>query len=121
MVISLDGPLPKHCRMVPERHVRSKRKRNNNENNNNNDGLFSMMMNREHPIVFAPPPAKSKFSSSKTNSDPEARNCTVCLNFNSIIHLDFLSDDEMVVVEQPWLRVISTFPEAVQRRVYGCN
>lgn len=84
-----------------------------------------MMVNRENPIVFAPPPrpglTNSNSNTHKTNSDPNARNCTVCLNYNSMMHLDFLAPNEMVVVEQPWLRVIATFPEALQRRVYGYN
>jgi hypothetical protein len=38
-----------------------------------------------------------------------------------MLYLDFMSADEMVVVEQPWLSVVAGFPEALQRRVYGCN
>ena len=52
---------------------------------------------------------------------PESRNCTICLRYNSMLYLDFMSADEMVVVEQPWLSVVAGFPEALQRRVYGCN
>jgi hypothetical protein len=52
---------------------------------------------------------------------PESRNCTICLRYNSMLYLDFRSADEMVVVEQPWLSVVAGFPEALRRRVYGCN
>jgi hypothetical protein len=50
-----------------------------------------------------------------------SRKTTICLHYNSMLHLDFLGPNQMIVVEQPWLRVISTFPEALQRRVYGFN
>jgi len=45
--------------------------------------------------------------------------CTMCLRYNSMLYMDFVSDNEMVVVEQPWLNVVATFPDALQRRVYG--
>jgi hypothetical protein len=38
-----------------------------------------------------------------------------------MLYLDFVGPNQMVVVEQPWLRVVSTFPAALQRRVYGFN
>jgi hypothetical protein len=33
--------------------------------------------------------------------------------------LEFIDKHEMVIVEQPWLNVVATFPDALQRRVYG--
>ena len=36
-----------------------------------------------------------------------------------MLHLDFVDEREMVVVEQPWLNVVANFPEALQRRIYG--
>ena len=50
---------------------------------------------------------------------PDCSNCTVCLLFNSMIHADFLSKQEMLVVEQPWLSVVAGFPGALERKVYG--
>ena len=97
--------------MIPETHVRRKRKRN--------EEALATAAGREQPVIFAPP--KQKNLQSTGTSDPNARNCTVCLNYNSMLHLGFLTADEMIVAEQPWLRVIATFPEALQRRVYGCN
>lgn len=116
--MNLDGKLPKHCRMVPETHVRRLRKRGREE-----EVLAAAAANNKgNPIIFAPAPIQNHGRPFFGN-DPNARNCTVCLNYNSMLHLDFLdaSGNEMVVVEQPWLRVIATFPEALQRRVYGCN
>lgn len=53
--------------------------------------------------------------------DAKSKNCTICLHYNSMLYLNFMGPSEMIVIEQPWLQVVATFPEAVQRRVYGCN
>jgi hypothetical protein len=100
--------------MVPEMHVRRQRKRGRDEE------ALAAVANKANPIIFAPPQDRLHGRPFFGN-DPNARNCTVCLHYNSMLHLDFLGANEMIVVEQPWLRVISTFPEALQRRVYGCN
>eukprot|EP00980_Cylindrotheca_fusiformis_P013737 scaffold3533_cov97-Cylindrotheca_fusiformis.AAC.1 len=55
------------------------------------------------------------------NQDPNSRNCIIGLHYNSMLYMNFLGPKEMVVVEQPWLQVVATFPEAVQRRVYGVH
>lgn len=112
MVLNLDGQLPKHCRVVPETHVRSRRKRAREEDEPTQGKTNS---------IFVSPLQKSQNRPHQFNNDPNGRDCTVCLHYNSMLHLDFLDGDEMLVVEQPWLRVIATFPEALQRRVYGCN
>jgi hypothetical protein len=36
-----------------------------------------------------------------------------------MLYMDFIQGNEMVIVEQPWLSVVATFPDALQRRVYG--
>lgn len=46
-------------------------------------------------------------------------NCTICLRYNSMLYMDFISKNEMLVVEQPWLNVVASFPEALERKVYG--
>jgi len=45
--------------------------------------------------------------------------CTVCIAYEDILQMDFLSDGELVVVEQPWLDVEATLPDALERHVYG--
>ena len=49
----------------------------------------------------------------------EGEECTLCLRYNSMLSLDAVSPNELFVVEQPWLSVVATFPEALQRKVYG--
>jgi U3 small nucleolar RNA-associated protein 4 len=62
---------------------------------------------------------KRKRYVAETSVDPNHGNCTLCLRYNSIIHMDFVSDDEIIVVEQPWLNVVAGFPGALERKVYG--
>jgi len=44
---------------------------------------------------------------------------TMCLRYNSMLYMDFIGEHEMVVVEQSWLNVVATFPDALQRKVYA--
>lgn len=103
-VINLKEQMPEHCRIVPERHVRRRRKRQQDSPAPSSQGTV-----QNHSIKPRQP------------KDGSARHCTICLHYNSMLYLDFFGPKEMVVVEQPWLRVVSTFPEALQRRVYGVN
>ena len=93
--------------MVPERHMRHRKRRISSDSdggdkdgaddkNNDNDGVTR-----------------------KDGNSPES--CTICLHYNSMLYMDFLGPGQMAVVEQPWLKVISHFPEPLQRRVYGVN
>ena len=43
----------------------------------------------------------------------------MCLRYNCMVFADFVDKGEMVVAEQPWLDVVATFPDALQRRVYA--
>ena len=102
--------------MVPEMHVRRRLKRSRDD-----EGVLAAAAAKNaNPIIFAPAPLQDH-GRPFVGNDPNARNCTVCLHYNSMLYFDFLGPNEMVVVEQPWLRVVSTFPEALQRQVYGCN
>ena len=94
MVVNTDKEFPHHCRIFPETHVRgTKRKR-------------SLSMSEQRSGDGDQPAGKSS-------------TCTMCLTYNSMLFMDFVDDNEMVVVEQPWLNVVATFPDALQRRVYG--
>lgn len=43
----------------------------------------------------------------------------MCLRYNGMLFMDFADANEMIVVEEPWLNVVSTLPDALQRKVYG--
>jgi len=88
---------PRQCRIFPETHVRSgnkKRKR-------------SMSV------------SEKEREDATAEKEEVQTTCTMCLRYNSMLYMDFVADNEMVVVEQPWLNVVATFPDALQRKVYG--
>ena len=64
---------------------------------------------------------KRKRQQSKDNEDADIDNgnCTICLRYNSMLYMDFISKNEMLIVEQPWLNVVASFPAALERKVYG--
>ena len=91
-IVSMDTALdfPQQCRTFPERHVRKRKRSASTAADNNENGNEAM---------------------------PTA--CTMCLRYNSMLCMEFVSEHEMVVVEQPWLNVVATFPDALHRKVYG--
>jgi len=90
-VVSTSLGIPKRCRMVPENHVR--------------------MNNRTRPPYREQP--QSNFM------DPNHANFTMCMRYNSVIHTDFISEQEMIIVEQPWLSVLAALPEVLERQIFG--
>ncbi|CAB9497808.1 RNA-associated protein 4 homolog [Seminavis robusta] len=95
-VIDMDQKIPKRCRLAPvDHHVRKwgKRKRS----------LSGAESTKEGP----------------KNSEAGTEPAILCLRYNSILWLDFIAENEMVIVEQPWLKVISSFPEAMERKIFG--
>ena len=51
--------------------------------------------------------------------DPDASDVVQCLRYNSMLYMGFIADGEMVVVEQPWLDIVATLPDALERKIYG--
>lgn len=94
-VIDLDKKVPRYCNIVPEHHVRRWRKRKRS---------LSEAGGEEKPAPTRHP------------DDVES---TICLRYTSVLHMDFIADNEMVIVEQPWLSVIETFPAALERKLFG--
>lgn len=62
---------------------------------------------------------KKRKQSEDQNSKSNSSCCTVCLRYNCMVFADFVDKGEMVVAEQPWLDVVATFPDALQRRIYA--
>lgn len=62
---------------------------------------------------------KRKRYAAESTVDPNHGNCTMCLRYNSMIHMDRVSEDELLIVEQPWRSVMAGFPAALERKVYG--
>ena len=88
-MFDLKKPLPTACKVFPEVHVRGNKR-------------------------------KRTMSVSESDKKADESTVTVCLRYNSMLYLGLLSDEkEMVIVEQPWMNILSTFPPALARRVYG--
>ena len=88
--------MPERARMVPEDHLRAKR----------------LELAKEED---GPPRKKSKNKSTSEGN----RNFPVCLQYCDIQFQDFIAEDEMVVVEQPWMSILEELPDALERRAYG--
>ena len=43
----------------------------------------------------------------------------VCLLYNEILFQDFISENEMVIVEEPWKSILEELPDALAQKVYG--
>jgi U3 small nucleolar RNA-associated protein 4 len=93
VAMDMDEKFPRRSKVYPEKHVRGKQSKRR----------------------------KRAYSESGDQSDLQSKEatCTVCLRYNGMLYMDFVASNEMVVVEQPWLSVVATFPDALQRRVYG--
>ena len=106
--------------MFPERHVRRRQKRQAKQ-------LEATKRKRSYSEasastdVPAAPEMVNDTDDNEVDENDDSRNCTVCLRYNSMLYMDFIQANEMLVVEQPWLTVMATFPEALHRRIYGVN
>lgn len=61
----------------------------------------------------------ASMASDAAGSDENGSTCTICSRYNGMLYMDFVQGDELVVVEQPWLDVVATLPDALHRKVYG--
>jgi hypothetical protein len=97
VAIDTSRPFPNTCRHFPESHIVRGRKRRRSVS------IASLGEGQDGTAASA----------------QDESNCTLCLRYNSMLYMDFIQGNEMVIVEQPWLSVVATFPDALQRRVYG--
>jgi len=92
--IDLDSPIPVHSQFSPADHLSALVRKAENE---------QRKQSRRH----------------KGRKMPDLRNLTISLHFTGIIFMDFLSKDELVVVEQPWVDILNSLPDALERKRYG--
>jgi len=130
VAFNLDSKFPVACRVFPESHVRGRRKKrmrsqsvaSQQEAGNDDDDAV---------VAVVPDGAKENGGEERAHENNDTAPCTMCLRYNSMLHLDFVTSNdgdgngnedgnvEMVIVEQPWLSVVASLPEALHRRVYG--
>jgi hypothetical protein len=53
------------------------------------------------------------------DEDDLNRNFAITLKYRPVIFADYLSSDEMVVVEEPWLKIMNKLPDPLFRQRYG--
>lgn len=127
-IIDLNRKIPKECQMVPERHMRHRKRRLSSSSSSSPEGNKGEEIEAASSDVAAGEGDSAQDGGVTGSDDTKKRDvnnttpsCTICLHYNSMLYMDFIGPGQMAVVEQPWLKVISHFPEPLQRRVYGVN
>jgi hypothetical protein len=82
------------------------------------------------PALVAPSLIRH-YKTSKMNSDSDvAENwnkkqvakpsvATMFLSYNNVLYANFIDNNELVILEQPWRFVVPTLPDSLERKVYG--
>lgn len=99
--VNLDQPVPEKSSMLPVNHLRAKR-------------LQSTKLDDEDDM-YCPPPRRKP----KGNGRNASTNFMIYLKYSEIIFQDFITEDEMVVVEEPRTSILEELPDPLDRRVYG--
>lgn len=99
--IDLSSPVPIRSKPFPENHFKAKKWKK------------KFVKDRQRSESFSDKEKKT------LKRDDQNKNFTICLRYSGIIFQDFLDDNEMVVVEQPWLGIVNTLPDALERQRYG--
>ena len=96
--VNLDQPVPKKSDTFPSNHLRAKR-------------AASAMDNDMH--------CRSPRQSKDDGGKDAGANFTICLRYREILFQDFISEDEIVIIEEPRTSILEELPDPLARRVYG--
>eukprot|EP00003_Mantamonas_plastica_P032192 TRINITY_DN865_c0_g1_i2.p1 TRINITY_DN865_c0_g1~~TRINITY_DN865_c0_g1_i2.p1 ORF type:complete len:774 (+),score=211.78 TRINITY_DN865_c0_g1_i2:47-2323(+) len=95
----------------------------NNNNNNNSDDSMNIETDGKSSKRSKRKTTKDGDDDQQDNdqesTDSESRNFQMIDAYKPILFLDFADKNEMVVVERPWIRVLSTLPDPLERKMYG--
>jgi len=58
-------------------------------------------------------------TTSLTEREKRRNNFTLCLKYSGILFMEFIDEDELLIVEQPWMSVLNALPDVLQRKRYG--
>ncbi len=97
-MVDLDQPVPEQSNMFPHDHLQAKHLR----------------LIKEDDTLMPYPPSRKE-----TSSGPSSNNFTICLQYSKILFQDFVAQNEMIIVEEPWMSILEDLPDALARRVYG--
>lgn len=138
--------MPRFCRYVPDEHMRGRKKRKSpkmlDENNDTSEDRHWLLQpydeRRGTVLEDGKGPSLNIQHQQSTDSvktrkggeelavgaeiaakDTAERDCTICVHYQGMLHLDFISTKEMIVVEESWFRIQEQLPDPLHRRQYG--
>jgi U3 small nucleolar RNA-associated protein 4 len=100
-VVDLDQPVPVRSSMFPSDHLRANR----------------LILTKEDDKACQP--LRKNPKGKMAGSANTQTNFTICLRYCEILFQDFVANDEMVIVEEPWMSILEELPDALARRAYG--
>jgi len=106
-VVDLHKSVPEHSNWYPSNHLRVKRQVSDDEST-----LTHHWTTRKRSLSFSHDDHINDFSK-------KSNNFTICLRYSNILFQEFVSEKEMVIVEEPWMSALEELPDALARRVYG--
>jgi U3 small nucleolar RNA-associated protein 4 len=109
--IDLAAPVPKRSIPHPLHHFRAKTWGNTSQRQRSRS-------NSAIEDSLSPDKTRPNGEDEKSQLD-SSNNFTICLRYSGMIFLDFLDENELVVVEQPWLGIVNQLPDALERQRYG--
>ena len=112
--------MPKLCVFLPVHHLRGRKKRKLPQLQQGEDGNDAP--EKEWLLQpFASVRATGEIAEDPTDPDEEEREgkSPIYLRYKGILHVDFFSKKEMVVVEELWTSVNELLPNPLKRSVYG--
>lgn len=82
--------------------------------------ISSSLRERSDSITSVSSDVKALMEDEEEDEDDDLnRNFAITLKYRPVIFADYLSSDEMVVVEEPWLKIMNKLPDPLFRQRYG--
>jgi hypothetical protein len=97
--------MPQHCSAFPSNHILAKLLRKQCYGDIRKVTALGVTHDADEPSVSL--------------STKRKQNFTLCLKYSGIIFMEFLDDDELLLVEQPWLAILNALPDVLECRRYG--
>ena len=100
--IDMNQPVPLNSNIFPSNHIKIR-----NASSAYYPGHQEFSRKRKHP------------NGTEVQKSKENRNLTICMRYVGMLFMDFLDNNELVIVEQPWVDIAKSLPRSLQRKLYG--
>ena len=113
--------MPKLCLFLPVHHLRGRKKRKFHQlqqSENGNDLPEEDWLLQPYASVRATGEITENHTTDADEEEQEGKS-PIYLRYKGILHVDFFSNKEMVVVEELWGAVNELLPNPLKRSVYG--